>query len=81
MNLTGSQLAGDDFVQVVKTKCSLKPKNQLIEVLPRAARPAKVLWRWVQVGLPLCCESLTKIVYFVEPLGEPIQHGHLTWVY
>src|SRR5690348_15499024 len=33
---------------------TMKPKNQLIEVLPRAARPAKVLWRWVQVGLPLC---------------------------
>src|SRR4051794_11292667 len=27
------------------TKCSLRPKNQPMEVLPRAARPSKTLWR------------------------------------
>src|SRR3954463_7279574 len=30
------------------TKCSLRPKNHPMLVLPRAARPSKTLWRWMR---------------------------------
>src|SRR3954447_12684764 len=30
------------------TKCSLRPKNHPMLVLPRAAKPSKTLWRWMR---------------------------------
>src|SRR5262249_20593963 len=44
-------------------------------------RPARCSFATEQVGLLLCFESLTKIVYFAEHLGEPVQRSRLPWVY
>jgi hypothetical protein len=42
-DVAGRQFERDDLALVIKTRCSLKPKNQPMLVFPRAASPAKTL--------------------------------------